>query len=67
VLEAVEEADVPVAFSCQEGTCGTCETDVLEGTPDHRDSLLDEDERAAGETLLICVSRSCGPRLVLDL
>ncbi|WP_079049860.1 PDR/VanB family oxidoreductase [Streptomyces torulosus] len=67
VLEAVEEAGVPVDFSCREGTCGTCETDVLEGRPDHRDSLLTEEERAAGDTMLICVSRSCGPRLVLDL
>ncbi|MFC8435107.1 PDR/VanB family oxidoreductase [Streptomyces sp. NPDC057253] len=67
VLETVEEAGVDVDFSCREGTCGTCETDVLEGTPDHRDSLLTEDERAAGDTMLICVSRSCGPRLVLDL
>ncbi|MER5177016.1 PDR/VanB family oxidoreductase [Streptomyces sp. NPDC002896] len=67
VLEVMEEAGVPVLSSCREGTCGTCETDVVEGTPDHRDSLLDEDERAAGDTMLICVSRSCGPRLVLDL
>lgn len=67
VLQVVTEAGVPVDFSCQEGTCGTCETDVLDGTPDHRDSLLSEDERAAGDTMLICVSRSCGPRLVLDL
>jgi len=67
VLEAVEEAGVDVDFSCREGTCGTCETDVLDGTPDHRDSLLSEDERATGDTMLICVSRSCGPRLILDL
>ncbi|MEU3341539.1 PDR/VanB family oxidoreductase [Streptomyces sp. NPDC002144] len=67
VLQVLTEAGVEVDFSCQEGTCGTCETDVLEGTPDHRDSLLSEDERAAGDTMLICVSRSCGPRLVLDL
>ncbi|MEV4865248.1 oxidoreductase [Streptomyces ossamyceticus] len=67
VLETVEEAGVPVGFSCREGTCGTCETDVLDGRPDHRDSLLTEEERAAGATMLICVSRSCGPRLVLDL
>ncbi|MBD9724267.1 PDR/VanB family oxidoreductase [Streptomyces caniscabiei] len=67
VLEAVEKAGVEVASSCREGTCGTCETDVLDGDPDHRDSLLTEDERAAGDTMLICVSRSCGPRLVLDL
>ncbi|WP_367319338.1 2Fe-2S iron-sulfur cluster-binding protein [Streptomyces sp. HUAS ZL42] len=67
VLEAVEAAGVTVDFSCREGTCGTCETDVLDGRPDHRDSLLTEEERAAGDTMLICVSRSCGPRLVLDL
>jgi ferredoxin len=67
VLETLEEAGVAVDFSCREGTCGTCETDVLDGRPDHRDSLLTEDERAAGDTMLICVSRSCGPRLVLDL
>lgn len=67
VLESLEEAGVDVDFSCREGTCGTCETDVLDGTPDHRDSLLSEDERATGDTMLICVSRSCGPRLVLDL
>ncbi|MEW2045064.1 PDR/VanB family oxidoreductase [Streptomyces sp. NPDC005476] len=67
VLETLEGAGVAVDFSCREGTCGTCETDVLDGRPDHRDSLLSEDERAAGDTMLICVSRSCGPRLVLDL
>ncbi|WP_340375226.1 PDR/VanB family oxidoreductase [Streptomyces sp. SS7] len=67
VLETLEEAGVAVDFSCREGTCGTCETDVLDGRPDHRDALLSEDERAAGDTMLICVSRSCGPRLVLDL
>ncbi len=67
VLETVEAAGIAVDFSCREGTCGTCETDVLDGRPDHRDALLTEDERAAGDTMLICVSRSCGPRLVLDL
>ncbi|GAA3905349.1 PDR/VanB family oxidoreductase [Streptomyces lacrimifluminis] len=67
VLETVEEAGIAVGFSCREGTCGTCETDVLDGKPDHRDSLLTEDEQAAGDTMLICVSRSYGGRLVLDL
>ncbi|MCW2871700.1 PDR/VanB family oxidoreductase [Actinacidiphila oryziradicis] len=67
VLQTVEAAGVQVLSSCQEGTCGTCETDVLEGEPDHRDSLLSEEERAAGETMMICVSRCRGPRLVLDL
>jgi ferredoxin-NADP reductase len=67
VLDAVRACGVEVLYSCTEGTCGTCETDVLEGTPDHRDSVLTEEERAAGETMLICVSRCRGERLVLDL
>jgi ferredoxin len=58
---------VQVLSSCQEGTCGTCETTVLSGTPDHRDSVLTDDEQAANDTMMICVSRSCSPRLVLDL
>ncbi|WP_329551871.1 PDR/VanB family oxidoreductase [Streptomyces sp. NBC_00696] len=67
VLDTVRAAGVEVLFSCTEGTCGTCETDVLDGVPDHRDSVLSEEERAAGETMLICVSRCRGKRLVLDL
>jgi ferredoxin-NADP reductase len=67
VLDAVRAAGVEVLYSCTEGTCGTCETDVLEGTPDHRDSVLTEEERAAGDTMMICVSRCRGARLVLDL
>jgi ferredoxin-NADP reductase len=67
ILSTLLDAGVQVLSSCQEGTCGTCETDVLAGTPDHHDSLLTEEERAAGETIMICVSRSAGGRLVLDL
>lgn len=67
VLDAVRGAGVEVLFSCTEGTCGTCETDVLEGTPDHRDSVLTDAERESGETMMVCVSRCRGKRLVLDL
>ena len=67
ILQAVEEAGVQVLSSCREGTCGTCETTVLAGVPDHRDSLLTEEERAAGDTMFICVSRARTPRLVLEL
>ncbi|POX45198.1 oxidoreductase [Streptomyces sp. Ru71] len=67
VLDAVRAAGVEVLYSCAEGTCGTCETDVLEGSPEHRDSVLTEEERAAGDTMMICVSRCRGARLVLDL
>lgn len=67
ILSVVEEAGVGVLSSCSEGTCGTCETPVLDGEPDHRDSVLDEDEQKAGDCMMICVSRSCTARLVLDL
>jgi ferredoxin-NADP reductase len=67
VLKALEQAGVPVLSSCTEGICGTCETTVLEGEPEHRDSLLTEEERAAGDMMMICVSRCRGARLVLDL
>jgi ferredoxin-NADP reductase len=67
ILETLEEAGVQVLWSCREGTCGTCETAVLDGEPDHRDALLTEEERAACDTMMICVSRSRSARLVLDL
>ncbi|MGR3376372.1 PDR/VanB family oxidoreductase [Salipiger abyssi] len=67
ILDMVTEAGIDVLTSCQEGTCGTCETVVLEGEPLHRDSVLTESEREAGETMMICVSRACGKKLVLDL
>ncbi|HEV2537791.1 MAG TPA: 2Fe-2S iron-sulfur cluster binding domain-containing protein, partial [Streptosporangiaceae bacterium] len=66
-LDVVEEAGVGVLSSCAEGTCGTCETGVLSGLPDHRYSVLTDDERAAGDCMMVCVSRSCTARLVLDL
>nr|WP_208383092.1 PDR/VanB family oxidoreductase [Modestobacter marinus] len=67
ILQVVEEAGIPVLSSCQEGTCGTCETGVLEGTVDHRDSLLTPEEQAANDTMFICVSRAACPKLVLEL
>lgn len=67
ILEAVRKGGVDVPSSCAEGVCGTCETDVLAGLPDHRDSFLTEDERALNDRMMICVSRSKSERLVLDL
>ncbi len=67
VLQVVEEAGIEVLSSCQEGTCGTCETAVLAGEVDHRDSLLTPDEQAANDTMFICVSRAACPKLVLEL
>ncbi len=67
VYEACEDAGVDVLGSCMEGVCGTCECDVLEGEPDHRDSVLNDAEKARGDVMMICVSRSRSERLVLDL
>lgn len=67
VLEALTAAGIPVLSSCQEGICGTCETSVIAGVPDHRDQLLSEEERASGAMMLPCVSRCIGKRITLDL
>lgn len=67
VLDAVRTVRVDVLSSCMEGTCGTCETTVVDGVVDHRDALLTDDERSAGGCMFPCVSRSCSDRLVLDL
>jgi len=67
VLDAVETVGVEVLSSCRQGTCGTCESTVLAGVPEHRDSILDDAERAAGDCMFICVSRAVSDRLVLDL
>ena len=67
VLEAVGAVGVDVLSSCRQGICGTCETTVLDGEPDHRDALLDDAERQANDCMFICVSRARSDRLVLDL
>lgn len=54
-------------FSCQQGICGTCEVKVLEGTPDHRDMVLSDAEKAANDRMMVCCSGAQSARLVLDL
>jgi ferredoxin-NADP reductase len=67
LLEVVHTVRPDVPFSCTEGYCGTCESVVLEGVPDHRGSLMTSEEHDEEGTMLICVGRSKSPRLVLDL
>ena len=67
VLDAALRAGASVLSSCRRGLCGTCEATVLDGRPDHRDSVLDDEERENGDSMFVCVSRSAGGRLVLDL
>jgi ferredoxin len=67
IIDAIESTGRRVVTSCREGNCGTCETDVVSGEIDHRDNVLDDGEKAAGDVMMICVSRAKGDRLVLDL
>lgn len=67
VFQVIEDAGISVLGSCHEGICGTCEAIVLEGDVDHRDSVLNESERAANDAMMVCVSRCFSDRLVLDL
>ena len=62
-----EAAGALVLSSCSEGTCGTCETPVLDGVVDHRDSILSPAQRERNDTMFVCVSRAACPRLVLEL
>lgn len=66
IADALEEVGHHIPRSCNEGTCGTCITKVLEGIPDHRDSFLRPKQRALNNKILVCCSRSLTPRLVLD-
>ncbi|MFE3414674.1 PDR/VanB family oxidoreductase [Streptomyces mirabilis] len=65
VLAAVRAELPDTAYSCEQGFCGTCQQRVLEGEIEHRDELLTDTER--GDSMLICVSRALGDRIVLDM
>ncbi|AOI87644.1 Vanillate O-demethylase oxidoreductase [Burkholderia pseudomultivorans] len=67
VVAALAANGVDVLTSCEQGVCGTCLTRVLDGEPEHRDSYLTDDEKAAGDQFLPCCSRSRTAMLVLDL
>ncbi|MFI5777323.1 PDR/VanB family oxidoreductase [Nocardia sp. NPDC051570] len=66
-LDVLQDNGIPVEGSCREGVCGTCQVRVLDGTPDHRDDILSDAERVAGDRMFVCVSRCAGSRLVLDV
>jgi vanillate O-demethylase ferredoxin subunit len=67
ILEVLEDHGHEVPFSCREGLCGTCETTVCEGEPEHLDYVYPPSQRPSLTTMLVCVSRAKSPRLVLDL
>jgi ferredoxin-NADP reductase len=67
ILDALLQAGISANYACAEGVCGTCETRVIEGIPDHRDLFLNKEEQAANRTIMICCSGSKSPTLVLDI
>ncbi|HZZ13591.1 MAG TPA: Rieske 2Fe-2S domain-containing protein [Paraburkholderia sp.] len=67
VLQSLREHGIEMPSSCEQGVCGTCRTRVLAGTPLHRDDFLTPRERAAGDCMLVCVSRALTDTLTLDL
>jgi tetrachlorobenzoquinone reductase len=66
ILDVLLEAGVAVPHSCCDGVCGTCETRVIDGIPEHRDAVL-LGEQATNDRIIVCVSRSVGTHLTLDL
>ncbi|WJR76846.1 PDR/VanB family oxidoreductase [Bradyrhizobium sp. NP1] len=67
ILAALVRAGIDAPYSCEEGVCGACMTTVLDGLPDHRDSVLTAEERAKNTKIMICCSGSKTNRLILDL
>jgi vanillate O-demethylase ferredoxin subunit len=67
ILHVLRDNGINIPSACEEGICGTCIVNVLEGEPDHRDQILTDEERAEGKCITVCCSRSRSPRLKLDL
>ena len=67
IADVLEAAGIDIPTSCREGICGTCETGVLKGVPDHRDLVLSAEDHEANDVIMVCCSRAKTPELVLDL
>ena len=67
ILQALAREGIEIEMSCEQGVCGTCMCDVIEGEPDHRDVYFTDEEKASNEQILVCCSRAKSARLVLDI
>ena len=67
IIDALLMNNINVDYTCLQGTCGTCITPVIEGEIDHRDAVLSETEKMAGNKICLCVSRAKNGKIVLDL
>lgn len=66
IARALKAAGVKVDVSCEEGVCGTCIMEVLEGKPDHRDHFLSDEEKADNDQIAVCCSRAKSAKLILE-
>ncbi|MEO9230723.1 MAG: PDR/VanB family oxidoreductase [Devosia sp.] len=67
ILDTLLDNAVDVQYACMAGVCGTCQTGVLQGTPDHRDDYLTDEEKQSNKTIMICCSGARTKSLTLDL
>ena len=67
ILQVLRQHGIRPPSACETGVCGSCETAVLAGAPQHRDMLLTTDEKASNRSMMICVSRADSKRLRLGL
>ena len=67
ILETLRENGINLGSSCEQGACGTCRCTVIEGEVNHQDVYLSASEKAAGKSILTCVSRAASDRLILDI
>lgn len=67
IVDALTAVGIKIEVSCEQGVCGTCLCDVIEGEPDHRDVYLTDDEKSANDQILVCCSRAKSKKLVLDI
>lgn len=67
ILDVLLVNGIDIGHACREGVCGACQTRVLEGIPDHRDSYLTPREKASCDSIMLCCSGSVSDKLVLDL
>ncbi|CZT37142.1 PDR/VanB family oxidoreductase [Rhizobium sp. 9140] len=67
IARVLVEAGLDLELSCEQGMCGTCLVDVLEGEPEHHDIYQTDAEKASNLRIAVCCSRSRSTRLVLDL
>ena len=65
ILEVLRAHGHDISFSCESGSCGCCKTGLVSGEVDHRDLVLADHEKS--NNIMVCVSRSTGGEIVIDL